>query len=519
MAPYRASQCDNSAALPTDGLYLEEFTGFHGGSLVLLVAAGAAIVVWVALLAWRWFATFPYLPDADPPTSDLGNEPPAVVNFLVHRWKVTRAAMAATLLDLAARRLLAVEEYGEQVVVRAYEERFRGQTFNRFEQQLLDHVESQVRGRSAPVEALELGDARESFWQSFRKSVEGEAKARGLARARWTMGDRAILGVALAVALGLLALSFGAANLGRNGNGDDIGWTDWLIGAGVAWIFVNGYIFTRRALRDTAAGRAACSHWLGVRQYLRDAGNFGDLPAAAVTTWEGYLAYGTALGVAHRAAEELPFDIEDPDSAWSRYGGDWHELRVEYPRHFGATQKPLSVFFTGLWQTALFGALSFVALPLVARVAWDVGHDILEDPSLGGGADQKITYFVVGFVVAFAVAGLILLVRLLIGLAWLVRGLLDLGRAETLEGEIVKMHEGRVAIDDGGREEVVAWVPPTTAPPLKRGMMVRITKTKHLHYVSSVQVLRAEANLGSDAQKTTEEDAQPSQGTAASGSV
>lgn len=469
-------------------MFLSEFTGFHGASLALLASATLAGLGWLALLAWRWFATFPYLPDAGPATNFLGEESPAVVGLLVHRWNAPRSVMAATLLDLAARGLLAIEQYGDQVVVRVYEERIAGQRLNQFESQLLEHIRARIQGRSAPVDALDLGEDAESFWKRFRKHVEGEARAKHLARSRWTNGDRALLGGALAAALGLLALALGASHLGESTGDDDIGTVEWIAGATVAWFLINGYLFTRRSLRDTPAGSEACGRWLGVRQYIRDTGSFGDLPAAAVTTWDRYLGYGVALGVAHRAAEDLPFDIEDPDTAWSRHGGDWRELRVEYPAHLGATKSPTSVLLQGLWQTVLFGALAFWALPIAAEVAWDVAPDILAELGSGDGS-SNLGWIIVALVAFFAAAAVFLVVRSIIGAAWLFRGLLDLAGPEVIEGEVVKTHDGRVAIDDGLSDEIVAWIPPATAPRLNRGMLVRAHKTRRLHYVSAVEVL------------------------------
>ena len=43
---------------------------------------------------------------------DLGEEPPAVVDLATSDWRVTPDAISATLLDLAARGYLDLEQYG-----------------------------------------------------------------------------------------------------------------------------------------------------------------------------------------------------------------------------------------------------------------------------------------------------------------------------------------------------------------------------------------------------------------------
>ena len=52
----------------------------------------------------------PAVPPVGPRTLDLGAEPPAVASFLVHGFRVTDDAVPATLIDLAARNVVDIEE-------------------------------------------------------------------------------------------------------------------------------------------------------------------------------------------------------------------------------------------------------------------------------------------------------------------------------------------------------------------------------------------------------------------------
>src|SRR6266481_2455420 len=108
-----------------------------------------------------------------------------------------------------------------------------------------------------------------------------------------------------------------------------------------------------RSIRYSAAGEAAAARWLGVKRFLQHDQSFADTPPAGVAIWDRLLSYGAAIGVARAAVASIPLEMEDPEIAWSRVGGDWHQVHVEYPTHFGYGQRPLSVLGYGLLH-ALF---------------------------------------------------------------------------------------------------------------------------------------------------------------------
>ncbi len=479
----------------------EHFDGFEGLSAVLLVAGIIAVVVFALTFAVRWFASMPKLPPEGPATNELGDEPPAVVNLLVHRWKLTHTAIAATLVDLAARGTLEIDYIGRDThVVRLRENRpgVPGAE-TPYEKQVLDLVRRRATGGSAPVEALDLGSASEAegFWKRFEKSVVKEARSRGLARSRWAASDFTVLGALMAIALGLIALAFSVARLGEgSGSGDDEwGRWDWLGAAAVAWIGGMVALGALRDLRDTPAGREICARWLGVRRYFRDSGAFDDLPPGSVSVWERYLAYATAVGAAHETARALPLSADDPETAWSRYGGDWREVRVDYPVRFGFGQSPGKVLLGGLWRTALFGGIAFVALPIVADIAFELPDVIFDNASTGN--ETGLRALVGGIILFITGAGIYLIIRLIAGLIWLWRGLADLGRWVEMEGEVAKLHLGRAAIVDGKSAETNAWFPPPGTG-VARGMIVRIRRSPRLWHVGSLEVVSRPAAVADD---------------------
>jgi hypothetical protein len=468
-----------------------EFDGFSGLSALVLGMAVVAAALWLIVFAIRWLASFPRLPDAGPSTNELGPEPPAVANFLVNRWKTTHSAVEATLLDLAARKFLAVEDYVGNVVVRVHADRGEG-AVSAFDQQVLDLVRSQASGGSAPIEALTLGeeDAAHRWWERFEKGVIDEARRRGLARTRWSRFDSLVLGGGLLAVFELFGLALVLAHVSV-GSKNPIEGSDWLLAAGFAWLIASVGASRIRNLRDTAAGRIACARWLGVAGYYRESGVFKELGPAAVTVWDRHMAYGVALGAAHEALQGIRLFPDHPGEAWLRYHGEWREIRVEYPERFDYGSRPIRVAFEGLALSLLWGGLAFLMLPIVLVVAADVAPDLVRELLPSG--EGPILILALAATVVLTVAGINLLVRFLDGAIKLVLGLLDLGHWQQIEGVVVKVHEGRVGVFDGTSHVVKALIPPATAPHLDRLMRVRVTLSPHLNYVRSIEVLGASA--------------------------
>ena len=470
-----------------------KFSGFHGFPVTVLAAGLVVLVVWALLFAVRYFATFPKLPKAGPESSDLGPETPAIANLLVNRWKLTRNAMAATMLDLAARKMLEIDQLGsDHFVVRIKRPPGADDHLTAYEQQVLDHVHSRATGGSAPAEALDLGETAEAerWWKRFDRAVVSDTRSRGLARSRWSPDDWLVLGGTLLAGLGLIGLAAALAHVigstaSASSDNRSSRW-DALLAAGFVWVLVMAWMGSLRAIRDTPAGEAACARWLGVRNYMRNAHAFEDAPAAAVILWDRLLAYGAGLGVAHDAVHDLPFTADEPGSAWSRSTGVWRQIRIEYPHRFGYGSKPATVFLNGLVRAIWWGGLAFVILPIVARIAFGLTKD-----GLPTNETKYEIYFYAGIFAVVSIVGAYLVVRFLDGAMRLGIAARDLGKSTTYEGTVIKLHEGRAAVDDGKADEIRAWMPVATGPAvgLARGMTVRATVTPHLHYVSNCTIL------------------------------
>jgi len=222
-----------------------------------------------------------------------------------------------------------------------------------------------------------------------------------------------------------------------------------------------------------------------VKRFLGHQDGFGDAPPASVAIWNRLLAYGAGIGVARGALDGIALEVEDADVAWSRYDGQWRQVRVEYPTRFGYGQRPLLVLGGGLVRLAFWGALGFVVLPVVIDLLWQVLSDALDGGNLGGA----LAGLVISFAIGFGLVGAYLVARIADGALRTYRGLLDLRATETVTGQVVKHHETEghswFAVDPGGVDEVRAYFWEASSgkgrPP--RGAVVRVTATPRLHHL------------------------------------
>jgi hypothetical protein len=323
-------------------------TGFFdlsGTDAVLTVAAAAAAVAWLVAAGILFIGRRPSEPPVGPRTLELGPEPPAVVNFLVNDLRVTDDAVPATLIDLAARNVVDIEQRGPGV----FYVRLRPgskEPLNTYEQRVLDHLQARAVDGVVPAEAMTTGPGQESmFWRRrFANEVVSDAQRLGLSRDAVDGPVFTVLTLAAAVPA-LLVWALVAFQAGIV-----------VVGAGVA---ILGWIRARHPQRETAEGLAAASRWLGVRAELAENEVFPTHSPLTVELWDRLLAYGSALGVAGGASGPLPMGTESDTDAWSAHGGRWRPVRVSYPWLWppGWGLDPLVAIVGGL-GAAVAGALA-----------------------------------------------------------------------------------------------------------------------------------------------------------------
>ncbi len=166
-----------------------------GEDLLLLGSVACSGGFYVAA-AIAYFLRRPLTPPDMAGTSDLGQENPAVANLLANGGTVTPDAVPATLLDLAARRVIQVEESQPHV----YSVRIGGgaaPTLTAYESRVLSLLRTKASRGVVPAAALTTGVSSQarSWFRSFAAEVVAEAKAAGLCSPRWPPRMLTILGL------------------------------------------------------------------------------------------------------------------------------------------------------------------------------------------------------------------------------------------------------------------------------------------------------------------------------------
>lgn len=361
---------------------------------VLLVAAGVA-VLWLLVTAVIGLLRRPPGVDGTPATMDLGPEPPAIAALLCDGYDVRTETAPTTLLDLAAREVIRLEEVRPGETVCSVPAGAGSSGLLPFEDHVLDALRSKAVDGVVPATALTTGteDASTRWHRRLAQLVVADAQARGLTVDRWPKTVIALVGFGVVAVIGLLLLS---AQVGGDAE-------DTPVVAGVAGALAVGGAFVLSAIANrmrrsfaqhpTDAGEQAESRWLGVRAHLAQNEQLARLPPAAVRLYGRHLAYAAGFGLADHAVEALPFGEEDDHLAWSAHGGRWRRVRVRYPRvippgwgRHPALATILGLLWGGLsvWLLTRFGdtdgrvglvVTAVVGLPLLWAV-WDLVNAI-----------------------------------------------------------------------------------------------------------------------------------------------
>lgn len=301
-------------------------------SIALPVAAMVLVVYFAATaLAGR---SRPVVPG--PATSDLRDEPPAVVNVLIRGTSAPQAA-SATLLDLAARRYIEIVQLAddpENTLIRV--RRPLPPDAGPYEQRVMERIESTAAGEAVAVARLveRYADGGDRWTRWLRRDAVLDARRRGLIKrverdftVAALLTSAVVVAAALAPALPSLASPTFAGRLILAG-------MVWLPASLLGWLVLVVVSAVLVPDRDqyTAAGRRAAAHWLGVAAWLRAHDPIRDLPAGAVATWDRYLAYGAALDAIPHAVRVLDFEtVGRRQTLWSQATGQWRLVRVHYP--------------------------------------------------------------------------------------------------------------------------------------------------------------------------------------------
>jgi hypothetical protein len=448
------------------------------GSTFALAALAAVALVWLGAGSALLVLFRARRPHEGPVTSQLRDEPPAVVNMLTHDWQVTASAAAATVLDLAVRKYIEIVQISpEQDVVELRRTGRDAKDLQPYERQVLDHLRRKAIDGVVPAAALTTGPAAASdaWWRRFRRSVEKDARYRGLSRPRFPAWVTVTFGIGLVVLLGGLLLALSSA---RDAAPDD-GPRLWSVIGAIGLVGLCAVLakrFDRDRQRDTDAGRESASHWLGVRRGYTG-GRYDELTPAAVILYERHLAYAAAMDAARRTVARLPLSAEDDRLAWSHEGDRWRQVEVHYPsRRIGWGEGPGRAMVSGLVWTATLAIPIFVWLRFgsdLRQQLEDAARSIgqVDDPSVRLYDGDVAHHIAVGVTWAIVVVLLAITINAVgRGVIRLVRGLLDAGREERVRGMVVRRRTWPrqrgtesvevhwIAVDDGTTERIRAFV-------------------------------------------------------------
>ncbi|MDQ6878504.1 MAG: DUF2207 domain-containing protein [Candidatus Dormibacteraeota bacterium] len=388
----------------------------------------------------------PPSPPSLPATSDVGAETPAVANLLVNGGRVTPDAVPATLLDLAARHVVKIEETEPGV----YSCRMPGgptTSLTSYEGQVLDLLRRRAVDGLVPAKALTAGPADEArgWIKNFNRKVVEEATRAGLCTRRWPPSVLALLG-----GLGLIAFMLAAFS----GDGTDKLDVPKLmaIGASVLTFVVMSRAFPDEMQVVTPAGLASQARWLALRRYLHEDELFAGLPPTAVAVRDRYIAYGAALGAATAAVRAMPMGAESDRWAWTRYGGRWRQVSVSYPTLWPPAwgRSPGQAFWLALKVGAIGLFWFWLTFQILPRVNFNAQADQL----------ARVLNF------AIVIVNLCALVAVVVAIWILFSAVLALVGATEVTGEAIRLRQISsgdaarcyVAVYRGSGDRVRAWV-------------------------------------------------------------
>jgi hypothetical protein len=449
----------------------------------LLLSGLIALAAWLLLYAMAVAATEPK--DVEPGPASLalgGDESPALVNLLTGSWRVSHEALPATLLDLAARRFLEIQEVGPDRVICHVRERNSAGLLPH-ERRVLDHLQSLEVDGIVPAQALTTGPDHGKWWSAFRREVIADAKGRGLSRNRWSLEIWGFFGL-LAVAPAALLAFWIEMNTTSTSDKDPRLGLFLLLWFGLMWLLGN-----TRDQRDTPRGREVASRWLGLREHLATNTVIPTLGPGAVAIWDRLLAYAAAMGMARAAVRAIPMGREDDRQAWTSHGGAWRRITVTYPR--------LRPFWGSSTWEALIPALIYI---MISSFFLIISNDFRKtDPGSDAGRTMSLAGWIVGLVCLVVIAfwGRV---------AWF--ALSDLVTpAREVEGQVVRLRRFGsrdkavfyCAVYAGRGHKVDAWkIGGSTYERLSQMSLVRVRLTPRLGCVRSIDVLEAAPRAASD---------------------
>lgn len=270
-----------------------------GNVILYIVAAALVIPAWaIAILSFLRKLVRGGAPAAVESVPDELPEPPGkegadLVALLLGEGKPRRRAVAGTVLELAARNVIEIEEHGDKVVIRI-KDRAAGSTES--EQLVLEALRDRV-GPEGEVVGPPFWPDRIGWWPAYVRDARKRAMQAGILTTRIPYVGLLLLFIFTAVGFSLVFF--------------------WRIPVFVGSIlFANGFphlLARASGYKISDAAEVGAEKWRAFGRYLRAQGSFENVGPAGVAIWGPNLAYGAVLGVARKASRPLTPGVEDED--------------------------------------------------------------------------------------------------------------------------------------------------------------------------------------------------------------
>lgn len=274
------------------------------------------VIGWLVFLAaWlRWGREHNPSVDVGEYVREPPPDPPAFVDTLFRFGSVRPIALSATVVDLAQRGHLVIEETVEDRAILPDKRDwiFRrtvpptGDAMLAYEATVLERLFAlgPETSQSAFVKWVENNrTTAERWWERFKDEVAQTFKARHYVEG----GKGAAFGINI-----LAGSAVALAGAGALIAGEPIGLA--LVGSSVLQ-----FVFTPTLRRRTPAGAQRTAEWEAFERFLRHFSQLEDAPVGHLALWERYMVYAVALGVADEVAEGLQARI--PAEAEAVAGG------------------------------------------------------------------------------------------------------------------------------------------------------------------------------------------------------
>jgi hypothetical protein len=223
---------------------------------------------------------------AEPPSTHAAD----VVAVVIDDGRPGPRAVAGTMLELAHRRDLSINEYGDKVVIEIDQDakpEHAGETL------VLDGLREQI-GSDGNVVGPPVWRDEVGWWRAFVTESRKRAMAAGLIETRIPFVALMLVMVFTATAFSLVFFERIPVFVGSI-----------LLANGLPHLVARGSGF-----RLTNDGKRMQAVWRAFGRYLHRHHSFRDAGPAGVAIWGPNLAYGAVLGVAERAARPLTPDVE-----------------------------------------------------------------------------------------------------------------------------------------------------------------------------------------------------------------